>query len=268
MIGAIIGDIVGSRFEFNNHRSTEFDLFHKDCSYTDDSICTVAVADWLIKNKDPLATIMRQWCRKYPNPKGSYGMSFRSWVLVDKYGPYYSYGNGSAMRVSPVAWASNTIESTKLNATNSASITHSHPEGIKGAQAISQAIFMLKKGIKKEIVCSPKQIQSFGYSLKHDCQTLQKINIFDETCMTSVPYAFQCLKESTDFESAIRLAVSIGGDSDTIAAITGSLAEACYEIPEWIEDQAMTYLTDEMKNVINEFKMKFNYGRLYNVQVL
>lgn len=280
MLGAIIGDIVGSRFEFNNHRSTEFELFHERCNFTDDTICTIAVADWLIHKEglpyintsadtvkkyqsNVLIAIMKKWCRKYPNPMGGYGMSFRNWVFGNSDEPYNSYGNGSAMRVSPVAWANKSIFEAIISARESAMITHNHPEGIKGAEAVADMIFRLKDVHFKSFTVS-KSVDScmsyYKYENRFNCDQLRDINSFDETCMTAVPYSFQCLKESTDFESAIRLAVSIGGDSDTIAAITGSMAEAAYGIPDWMVEKAMTYLPDDMKQVINKFKIKFNYG--------
>lgn len=261
MLGAIIGDIVGSRFEFNNHRSTKFDLFHPECSFTDDTICTVAVADWLTRAKDPrdLETIMRMWCNKYRGPKGGYGGMFGQWVSGNIKEAYNSFGNGSAMRVSPVAWASDNIFDVLKLAKQSAEITHNHPEGIKGAQAVADLIFQLRKGKTKDDSIY-LTMNSYAYECRWNCEQLRIINRFDETCMTAVPYAFQCLKESTDFESAIRLAVSIGGDSDTIAAITGSLAEAAYGIPKEIALTASTYLPGDMIEVINNFHLKFNYG--------
>lgn len=259
MLGAIIGDIVGSRFEFNNHRFLDFELFHPDCSFTDDTICTIAVAEAILHNYS-FAEALVKWCTKYPNPMGGYGMAFRNWVFSSKNKPpYYSYGNGSAMRVSPVAWASDNIFEVLKMAKQSADITHNHPEGIKGAQAVADAIFQLRKGKTKDDSIY-LTMNSYEYECRWNCDQLRIINNFDETCMTAVPYAFQCLKESTDFESAIRLAVSIGGDTDTIAAITGSMAEAAYGIPEWMVEKAMTYLPEDMKQVINQFKTKYNYG--------
>lgn len=266
MLGAIIGDIIGSRFEFNNHRSTNFELFHKDCSFTDDTICTVATAEALLHNYSFEEALVK-WCSRYPNPTGGYGMSFRNWLFGDIHRqPYYSYGNGSAMRVSPVAWASDNVSEVIKMAKQSATATHNHPEGIKGAQAVADLIFQLRQGKTKDDSIY-LTANSYNYTMRFNCDQLRKIISFDETCMTAVPYSFQCLKESTDFESAIRLAVSIGGDSDTIAAITGSLAEAAYGIPEWVVGKALAYLPDEMLEVINQFIIKYNYGtQLRNVQ--
>lgn len=266
MLGAIIGDIVGSRFEFNNHRSTEFELFHKDCSFTDDTICTVAVAEWLVSHYNTeyplpydLSATMRKWCRKYPNPAGGYGGRFGRWIWEDTIGGYDSFGNGSAMRVSPVAWAFEKFTDVVTAAKVSAEISHNHPEGIKGAQSVADAILMLRKGIGKDAVI--EQIWDvYEYDCEFNCKELSRFLEFNETCQGTIPVCLQCLKESTDFESAIRLAVSIGGDSDTIAAIVGSMAEAAYGIPTKLALKASTYLPGEMIDVINRFQKTFNYN--------
>jgi ADP-ribosylglycohydrolase len=266
MIGAIIGDIVGSRFEFNNHRSTDFELFHKDCSFTDDTICTVAVADWLMQdvkilNDFQLTKIMRRWCRKYPNPAGGYGGRFGRWIWEDTIGGYDSFGNGSAMRVSPVAWAYNHLNAVKKAAKTSAEISHDHPEGIKGAQSVADAIFMLRNGHDDKEYVVRLIFAIYGYKFPGSCEFIRDTNTFNETCQVTVPQAFQCFAESTDFESAIRLAVSIGGDTDTIAAIVGSLAEACYGVPPEIKERALAFLPGDMIKVINDFKKTFGYGK-------
>lgn len=263
MLGAIIGDIVGSRFEFNNHRSTDFELFHKDCSFTDDTICTVAVAEWLISNGVGLSEKMRYWCRKYPS---SYGGMFQRWIHVESMWPYNSFGNGSAMRVSPVAWFSDNFDSVLINAKRSAIITHNHTEGILGAQCIADAIYKLRNGESKlELRRYIEHV--YGYNLRLLCSEISETNHFNETCQVTVPQAIVCFLESTDFESAIRLAVSIGGDSDTIAAITGSLAEAAYGIPEWMKEKAMTYLPKDMKQVVNRFLEVTQNKALHNEQL-
>jgi ADP-ribosyl-[dinitrogen reductase] hydrolase len=264
MIGAIIGDIVGSRFEFNNHRSTEFELFHKDCSYTDDTICTVAVAEWLLQDTkyltaEQLTKIMRKWCRLYPNPAGGYGGRFSIWIWQETIGGYDSFGNGSAMRVSPVAWAFNHVSDVLRAAKISAEISHNHPEGIKGAQSVADAILMLRKGIGKDAVIEHIR-DLYEYDCEFNCKELSRLLEFNETCQGTIPVCLQCLQESTDFESAIRLAVSIGGDTDTIAAIVGSLAEACYGVPVELIERALAYLPNDMKNVITKFINIFGYG--------
>lgn len=264
MLGAIIGDIVGSRFEFNNHRSTDFELFHTDCSFTDDTVCTVAVAEWLLQDTkyltaEQLTKIMRKWCRKYPNPAGGYGGSFQRWIWDESMGAYNSFGNGSAMRVSPVGWAFDNLTDVLKSARQSAEITHSHRDGINGAQSVSYAIFMLRQGIdKNDVIKSTCNIAD--YNLPLSCSKMSLHNTFNETCQVTVPQAFQCLFESTDFESAIRLAVSVGGDTDTIAAITGSMAEAAYGVPTELALKASTYLPGEMIDVINRFQKTFNYN--------
>lgn len=261
MIGAIIGDIVGSRFEFNNHRSTDFDLFAPGCTFTDDTICTVAVAEWTLQDvpfltTDDLTVIMRKWCRKYPS---SYGGNFARWIHEDEMAAYNSFGNGAAMRVSPVAWCFGNLWDIDRAAQLSALISHDHPEGLKGAEAVAHAIFQLRRGVdKKHAIVSTLNL--FPYDLPGTCDEIRVYNWFDETCQICVPQAFRCLLESTDFESAIRLAVSIGGDSDTIAAIVGSMAEAAYGVPAWMEEKALAYLPEEMKVIYNEFKTTFKHG--------
>ncbi|MGV8136481.1 MAG: ADP-ribosylglycohydrolase family protein [Mangrovibacterium sp.] len=252
-IGAIIGDIVGSRFEFNNHRSTKFDLFTKDCSFTDDTICTIAVADWLSHPFNGIAETMRYWCHRYPNPTGGYGGSFKNWVFSES-GPYNSFGNGSAMRVSPCAWWSDDANVVYSIARRSAEITHNHPEGIKAARLIAEVIRRLRTGSSKEDM--RRFIHPVFYDLDQTCKQIRRTNTFNETCQVTVPQAIACFLESTDFESAIRLAVSIGGDSDTIAAITGSIAEAYYGIPENIISSALEYLPKEFIDVLSTFSNK------------
>lgn len=255
MLGAIIGDIVGSRFEFNNHRSTEFQFFHKDCQFTDDTICTVAVAEAILHNYSFEEALIK-WCNKYRGPKGGYGGMFGQWVAGNIKGPYNSFGNGSAMRVSACGWLPQLKDAIEW-ARESAVITHNHPEGIKGAQCISDLIWRLRNGQKKAYIKVHVE-GAYGYNLNTTCDQIRPVNKFNETCQVTVPQAIVCFLESEDFETAIQLAVSIGGDTDTIAAITGSLAEAAYGIPEWMVEKALTYLPDDMKKVINEFKNKID----------
>lgn len=253
MLGAIIGDIVGSRFEFNNAKTTRFDLFAKECSFTDDTICTVAVADAIMNHHTYLngyvyKLTLRTWCRRYPHPMGCYGVSFARWLASDCPQPYYSFGNGSAMRVSPVGWLFNYAIEVEYEAARSAEVTHNHPEGIKGAQVIALCIFMLRRG------CFKKQIREFVEKEYGKIPAYRPFsNPFDESCMNAVPVAVSCFLASTDFEDAIRKAVLVGGDSDTICAITGSLAEAHYGIPAAIRDAGLAYLPSEMKNIVDQF---------------
>lgn len=256
MIGAIIGDIIGSRFEFNNYRDTDFELFTPECDFTDDTVCTVAIADAIIKGI-PFGDSLHSWCRKYPNPKGGYGGSFAHWVWDDNPHPYNSFGNGSAMRVSPVAWAYNSWPMMQSEAIKTAECTHSHSEGIRGAVCVADCVFHARhgSGMFKIIELVTKK---YGYDIDTTCKEIRKTNSLYEACQVTVPQAIICFLESTDFESAIRLAVSIGGDSDTIAAITGSIAEAYYGVPEHIKDRAFEYLPQEFIYIIDRFKQRID----------
>jgi ADP-ribosylglycohydrolase len=260
MLGAIIGDIVGSRFEFNNTNRMDFELFTDESSYTDDTICTVAIADAILNGKSYKDSLL-EWCRKYPNPKGAYGGSFAHWIHSADPQPYNSYGNGSAMRVSPIGWAFDNYQDVLNQAKLSAEVSHNHPEGIKGAQCIADLIYHLRTGkIGKDAVKRCVK-HSFGYEIQ-PVDYIRETNSFDETCQITVPQAISCFLEGTDFEEIIRLAISIGGDSDTISAIAGSLAEAYYHIPMNIWSETMDYLPGDMQSVIGSFYMKFNKHHL------
>ena len=225
MLGAVIGDIAGSRFEFDNYRHTDFDIFSPDNDFTDDTICTVAIADWVLQGcNDHLASILQGWCRAYPCPKGAYGGRFSQWIEWKDPEPYNSWGNGSAMRVSAVGWAFATLEETLHFAEQSAAVTHNHPEGIKGAQTVAAAIFWARTGMGK-VQIKENITRQFGYDLSQSCDQTRPHYHFNESCQETVPQAVTAFLESDDFEHAIRLAVSLGGDSDTLAAITGSIAE-------------------------------------------
>lgn len=255
MLGAIIGDIVGSRFEFNPTNRMDFDLFHADCDFTDDTICTCAIAD-AIMNKKSYKDALLYWCRKYGSPMGGFGGSFRKWIDSEDPQPYWSFGNGSAMRVSPVAWLYELEVDVLAAAEDSAIVTHDHPEGIKGAQATALAIYMCKEGLSPQLavrlVCD-----RFGYSIDFDYESVR--NKFDETCQGTIPVALKVIHDSLSFEDAIRLAVSLGADADTLGAIVGSIAEAAWGIPDKIIVQALRYLSPEMKYIINQFYIK-KYG--------
>lgn len=260
MLGAIIGDIAGSRFEFNPTNDYNFELFSKQCAYTDDTICTVAVADAILNGEDYGSAIHR-WCRKYPNPKGSYGCSFQGWVASDNPTPYGSFGNGAAMRVSPVAWAFTDCDAVLENAKATAQCTHNHPEGIKGAQTTALAIFlalqMRREGKPVEVETMIDECVKFsGYDL--DIRESAVRNKFDETCQGTVPVALWIIRQSTNFEDAIRRAVSLGADADTLGAIVGSIAEAIWDIPQQIADRVLAYLPTDMKNVIDCFTKRYN----------
>lgn len=250
MIGAIIGDIAGSRHEFCNTFDYNFKLFTPGCDFTDDTICSVAVADAILNKKD-YRTAMLEWCRRYPNPMGDYGGGFYNWIMSDDPQPYNSFGNGAAMRVSPAGWLFDTEEEVKEQAAASAAITHSHPEGIKGAQAIAVAIFRMRTSTDKSSGIFEDVAQEYygEEAFKH----LPAKGYFDVTCQGCVPLALYIASAATSFEDAIRRAVSYGGDSDTVGAIVGSLAEARYPVPEQLASLAKSYLPEEMLNIINQF---------------
>lgn len=254
LLGAAIGDIAGSRFELNNYRRTDFDFITADCGFTDDTVCTVAVAEWALTNfTADLVPIMKKWCNKYPN--AGYGGTFYHWIKFNADPkPYNSWCNGSAMRVSPVGWLCNDIESVLEYAKKSAEITHNHPEGIKGAQATAAAIYFARIGKTKSFIKDFIE-QNFHYNLNQTCDEIRPTYRFDVSCQGTVPQAIVAFLESNDFEHAIRLAISLGGDSDTLAAITGSIAEAFYkEIPEAIQSKAIQLLPKEFIDILSRVK--------------
>ena len=262
MLGAIIGDIVGSVYEFNNIKTKDFELFKPDCRFTDDTVMTCAVAEAIMNGgseKDFILS-MKKYGRMYPH--AGYGGRFCVWLRSKDSESYNSFGNGSAMRVSQCAWVMDCGFCVRTGmwpsrdlARLSASVTHNHPEGIKGALAVCDAIFIArlnsyecKSRIKEHIK------EEYGYDLSMSLDSIRKDYEFDETCQGSVPQAIIAFLESTDFEDAIRNAISIGGDSDTIAAITGSIAEAAYGIPEEIKEKVYAYLDEPLKDVLRRWK--------------
>ncbi len=264
MLGAIIGDIIGSRWEFNPTNDYNFELFSDKNSYTDDTICTIAVADALLHDSDDYGKFIHMWCRRYPHPMGGYGINFSKWVKSDNPKPYGSYGNGSAMRVSPIGWWYAQPHDIYNEAEKTAACTHNHEEGIYGAQAVAFAIYDARelraefgKKLTKEILL--KRGLDHGVGLCVEFPHLFKIDLekyrnkFDETCQGTVPVALWIVLHSNSFEDAIRQAVSLGGDADTLAAIVGSIAEPLWGIPKWMIDKAMSYLPEDMKKVVNEF---------------
>ena len=263
LYGAIIGDIIGSKYEFNNIKTKEFPLFSDGCSYTDDSIMTIAVARALENvgnNKEDLAPAliaeMQRLGQKYPHPQGGYGGRFSSWLKSKNPQPYNSFGNGSAMRVSACAIYAVELEEALELAEISASVTHDHPEGIKGAKAVAAAVFLVKaKKGKAEI---KEYIEEHFYPLKESIDEIRRYYFFDETCQGTVPQAIIAFLESTSFEDAIRNAVSIGGDTDTVAAITGSIAWAFYldqyeDTHDALISRANAYLPQEFIDTILSF---------------
>jgi ADP-ribosyl-[dinitrogen reductase] hydrolase len=258
MIGAIIGDIIGSRFEFGNPPEPGFKLFTEDCGYTDDTICTVAIADAIMNHRDYKESLL-DWCRRYPNPMGGYGNRFYHWLNSDNPQPMNSFGNGSAMRVSPVGWLFDDYHEVLDEAKKSAEVSHNHPEGIKGAQCVATLIYWLRTcRIPKENI-ENAVIHNFGYEIlpMKDIRQIGEEGHFDGTCQETVPMAIRCFLESENFEDAIRQAVLADGDTDTKAAITGSMAEAYYEVPEEMIEKAFEYLPQEILTVVEQF-----YGRI------
>lgn len=254
IIGAIIGDIVGSTYEFNNTSDYNFELFPRGSSFTDDTICTVAVADAILRGI-PYRDSLIEWCRKYPNPKGAYGASFSRWIMSANPQPYGSYGNGAAMRVSPVGLAFKTREEVLAEARKSAECSHSHPEGILGAQVSALAVHRLAQGgsdARKDVETICVKAYGADYAAR-----IPKRGVWDETCQGCVPLAVHLFLQSSGFEDAVRLAVSYGGDSDTLGAIVGGMAGAFYDIPEAIAAKAHGFLPDDMLDVIEKFNKKY-----------
>lgn len=254
MLGAIIGDIVGSRFEGTNFKKFDFDLFNERCTFTDDTICTIATADWLLNEEqsvDSYISILRKWCRKYP--QRGYGFMFKKWLCQQDPKPYSSFGNGSAMRVSPIGWRFNSLEETLKYAEMSACVSHNHPEGVKGAKAIASAIFLARtSSAKKEIKLYIER--EFGYDLSRTCEQIRPTYSFDATCPGSVPEAILAFMDGENFEDVLRLAISLGGDSDTLACMAGGIAEAFYGINDSIRNEALTFLNDDIIEIYLRFR--------------
>ncbi len=274
MIGSIIGDIVGSIYEFNNIRTKEFEFFGPNVEYTDDSILTFATAYAILSNNlTKVADYYATYAENNPSPMGGYGASFKNWVIQKTrtgFAPAYSScGNGLAMRVGPVGWAFESKEEIMNAAKISAEGTHNHPEGIKGAQATAMCIFMARKGASKDEIQQSME-QDFSYRFPLTVEELQKRYSWNGVdgagnggiCQDSVPQAIQCALQATDFEDAVRNAISIGGDSDTIGCITGSIAEALYGVPAEMYEQAMSYLPAKFQKTITDFEVKYGSGRL------
>ena len=255
IIGAVIGDVIGSVFEWNNIKTTDFNLFNPKCDFTDDTVLTIAVADCILNKKDFAKTIW-EYGRKYRGR--GYGGSFRNWLQEDNLQPYGSFGNGSAMRASAVGFAFNDIETVMEVAKQSAEVTHNHPEGIKGAQATATAIFLARQGKSKQEI-KDYITQTFDYNLDFTLDEIRPTYKFDVTCQGSVPQAIVAFLESSDLENAIRLAISIGGDSDTIACITGGIASAFYkQIPTEIMDFVVDKLPSEYIEIMNKFDEQYD----------
>lgn len=254
IIGAIAGDVIGSAYEFNPTRDHDFELFTPKSSFTDDTVLTMANALWLIDDElhthERLVEIMLDLCRRYPNR--GYGGRFANWICDKDPQPYSSYGNGSAMRVSPVGYYAQTLEEALALAKVSAEVTHNHPEGIKGAQATAAAIFLARRGKSKQEI-RDYVAQTFDYDLSRTLDEIRPTFTFDETCQRTVPEAITCFMEGKDYEDVVRLSVALAGDADTIAAIAGSISSAVDEVPNGITQQVIALLSEEFCTTLLRF---------------
>lgn len=254
MLGSIIGDIIGSTYEFDNAGEYDFDPFPEGSVFTDDTVLTIAVADAILQKK-PYGEFIREYGNRYA--QRGYGGMFARWLMQPDMGPYNSFGNGSAMRVSPVGWAFESIDETLTEAVRSAECTHNHPEGVKGAQSVAAAIFMSRKGAKKQEIKEFTETR-FGYNLERTLSAIRPGYSFNETCQRTVPEAITCFLESENFEDAIRKAIWLGGDSDTLACITGGIAEAFYgDIPDSWVSAALDLLPSELREVRQIFTKQY-----------
>ena len=256
MLGAIIGDVVGSRFEFNNSKTKDFTLVTNECFPTDDSVLTIALMDWLLHSKvrseESAAKYLQKWARKYPY--SGYGGRFSSWIYSNDPKPYNSYGNGAAMRISSVAYASKDLKELELLSDIATGVTHNHPDGLKAARVVSTLIWMGLHFKSKEEM---RLYASKYYDLNFDYDDLVRNYDFDETSEGSVPQAIYCFLISKDFEDCLRTAISIGGDSDTIAAIACSIGESYYEVPSELVSAVRKRLPIDMLEIIDEFKNRY-----------
>ena len=252
MLGAIAGDIIGSVYEHQPIKTKDFPLFSDGSTFTDDTVLTIAVADALLDDRD-YAKSLRKFGRKYPN--AGYGKSFLTWLAVDGHPPYGSWGNGSAMRVSPIGWACNSIDEVLREAERSAVVSHNHPEGIKGAQAVALAVYLARTGSTKTEIKS-EITERFGYELERTVDDIRPTYAFDVSCQGSVPESIICFLESVSYEDAVRNAVSLGGDSDTMACIAGSIAETFYgSVPEQIASQVHDILPVKLKMILDNIRL-------------
>ena len=265
MYGAILGDIIGSPFEFDmGNKSKEFPLFSKSSTFTDDSVMTIAVGnafldaqpnadiEWIRRR---LISSMKQYGRKFP--RAGYGGMFRRWLKCDEPQPYGSFGNGSAMRVSSAAWLFNDLETVRSMARLSAEVSHNHPEGIKGAEATASAIFLARTGSTKEEI-KAYIVDNFGYNLSRTCDEIRPGYHHVETCQETVPEAITAFLEGESFEDVIRTAVSLGGDCDTLTCIAGSIAEGFYGIPEELKQECRNRLPEELRKVLDQYDSWLN----------
>jgi ADP-ribosylglycohydrolase len=254
MLGAIVGDFVGSRHEFQAQKTKDFELVHDACRVTDDSILTVAVAEWILRGTD-LVTRFHELVAAYP--RAGWGSMFYRWASEGHRNPYNSFGNGAAMRASPTGWAFHSVDDTLAAAADSARVTHDHPEGIKGAQATALAIYLARTRhdralIRREIT------DRFDYDLARTVDTIRPTYHFDETCQGTVPEAIVAFLDAEDYEDALRNAISLGGDADTLACITGGIAHAYFgSVPPTLATPALAALPEPLRNVWDEFRDRY-----------
>lgn len=252
MIGAIFGDIVGSVYEFNPTHDYRFPLLTEESTFTDDTICTIAIADAYMHHR-PYKNELQAWCAAYPNPMGGYGARFNQWLHTPFALAYHSWGNGSAMRVSSLGWLCSSLEEVLQEATYSAACTHNHPDGIRGAQAVATAVYLARTGVGKDELL--KHVRGmFLYPIPYYTDLADYRGRFDESCNGTVSAALLCIRDSHDFESAIRLAVSLGADADTLGAIVGAIAEPLYGMPLEFQEEVLKRLPEDMLDVYSQFK--------------
>ena len=260
MLGAIAGDVIGSVYEFQNTKDPNFQpLFHDYARPTDDTVLTCAVAEWILSGADEdLPDLLKSWFRRFP--QAGYGGSFVKWAGSSSFSPYNSWGNGSAMRVSPVGYAFNSLDDVLKHARRSAEVTHNHPEGIKGAQATAACIFLARiRHSKAEIRAYVEK--EFGYDLSRTLDEIRPTYEFDVSCQGTVPQAITAFLEATDYESTIRLGISLGGDSDTLAGIAGGIAAAAYGgVPTAIRTEVEARLAPAMRTILAEFLSRYPSG--------
>lgn len=258
MIGAIVGDIVGSVHEFIATKTKHFPLFTPDSTFTDDTVLTLAVAEWLLTGDD-LVDLLRRYTADYPGR--GYGLMYHHWASTGSRDPYHSFGNGSAMRVSPVGFAFDGIDAVLDWAARSAAVTHNHAEGIRGAQAAAAATFWAR-GLRDKNEIRRRLETQFHYDLRFTLDEIRPTYRFNETCQDTVPQALVAFLESTGYEDAIRNAISLGGDADTLACITGGIAEAYYGVPEDLSRRCLTFLDERATGVVERFRDRYRLSAI------
>lgn len=258
MLGALCGDIVGSAYEWNSTKNGDFTMFAPGTCFTDDTVLTTAVASALLDGTDYGESIIRH-AERYPD--AGYGNMFQRWVKKGDMVPYGSFGNGSAMRVSPVGWAFETLEQTLIEARKTAEVTHDHPEGIKGAMAVAGTVYLARRGFSKHDI-TVWITEGFDYDLDRTVEDIRPHYDFDETCSGTVPEALVCFLDADSWEKAVRNAVSLGGDADTLGCITGAVGEAYWgHVPERVAEKAMALLDPVIRDVLCRFRLRYGFRR-------